>query len=156
MNFKVRRATLGDLKTIQKFNHDLFLHDYKYDRALDNNWTFSKDGDRYFRKAITNKRYLTLVSTKKDDTVGYLIGYLWNRWNYRPVKTAELDNMLVVGSARGRSIGSALVSEFIKWCKKRGAKSVLVMAYQGNEEAIRFYRQNQFDDLSVRLERKLS
>lgn len=155
MDLKVRRATINDLTEIQRLNHDLFLHDHKFDPALNNHWPLSKNGEKYFRQAITNNKYLALVAQSEKKIVGYLVGLIWNPWPSRPVKTAELDNMLVVPNFRGKGVGTTLVNEFIKWCKKRGIKSVVVMAYTGNRRALNFYCQHKFSDLSFRLERKL-
>lgn len=155
MNFKLREASLGDLKEIQKLNQELFLHDFAYDSTINNDWPFSKDGEKYFKKTITSRKYITLVATAEKQIIGYLVGVVWNKWPSRPVKTAELDNMLISKEYRQKGIGTMLIEEFLGRCKKRGVKSVFVMAYHKNKEAIDFYQGKGFADLSERLERKL-
>ena len=46
---EIRKATLDDLKDIQKLNLLLFEKEYKeYDKLLDKDWTFGEKGKKYF------------------------------------------------------------------------------------------------------------
>lgn len=144
MNFTVRRAALKDLKPIQDLNHQLFLSDSRFDPELFNRWPYSPAGRKYFRRSLTEKRAGAWVAESRGKIIGYLVGWIWIKRLYRPVKTAELENMFVSPDYRSQGVGGALVKEFIKWCKKRQVKSVEVWAQHKNERGKQFYQTNGF------------
>ena len=68
---------------------------------------------------------------------------------------AELENMFVAPGFRSKGVGSALVKEFINWCKKRNVRSVEVWAQYKNERGKKFYESNGFLPARQMFERKL-
>ena len=53
MNIVIRKATLEDLRQVQDLNYKLFDFEYKnFDSSLNMGWTFSEEGEKYFRKVI--------------------------------------------------------------------------------------------------------
>jgi ribosomal protein S18 acetylase RimI-like enzyme len=114
MQSKIRKATLRDFKKIQELNHKLFVHDYEFDPELLVNAPFTKRNETYYKKAITNDKYLCLVAVDGKKIIGYLIGTGLKKWPSRPIKTGEIENMLVLKKYRGKKIGKALVGRFIK------------------------------------------
>ena len=66
-NITIRRATLKDLKTIQRFGYELLDYERRnWDPALDVNWPFSKEGEQKYLTAITDK--YTIIA-EKDKTI---------------------------------------------------------------------------------------
>lgn len=155
MNIQITKATQDDVKDLIDLNYELFLHDLPYDKHLFKNWPYSESGKEYFSKSVVDEKYCALVAKDESKTVGYLVGYIWNHWDSRPVKTAEIDNMLVLDEYRGKGVGKLLISEFKKWCKTNEVEDMFVMTYSGNDEAIRFYKRCGFEDLAVRLHQGL-
>jgi len=155
MKNKIRKATLRDFKKVQELNDKLFIHDYEFDPELLVNTPFTKRNEAYYKKVITNDKYLCLVAVADKKIVGYLIGTGLKKWPSRPIKTGEIENMLVLKKYRGEKIGKSLVGKFIKWCKKREMKSIVVWAYTKNKKAVGFYKKCGFRPLSTKLEFKL-
>jgi ribosomal protein S18 acetylase RimI-like enzyme len=56
---------------------------------------------------------------------------------------------------RSKGIGKKLYTKFISWCKTKNVGKVRVEASTQNELAIKFYRNNNFEDYSLILERDL-
>jgi len=139
MDFKIRRAKLTDLKAIQQLNHQLFAYDDKFDSALNKHWPLSSFGLAYFKKSLTHARALALVAVVKDQVVGYLIGWILVKRPYRPIKTAELENMFVMKKYRRLGIGKALVNRLLQWCHQKRVKSVEVWSYNQNYLGQKFY-----------------
>lgn len=156
MKFVIRQAGLKDLKAIQDLNYQLFLSDSRFDPELFNRWAYEPAGKKYFRRSLTQPRAGAWVAEFGGKIVGYLVGWIWIKRPYRPVKTAELENMFVLPDYRSKGVGSALAKEFIAWCKKRKVKSVEVWAQFKNERGKKFYQKfgfspaRQMSELSLR------
>lgn len=153
MNVVVRKAIIGDLKTIQDFNHALFLFDIGRDPELNANWPHEQDGEAYFTKMINEENGICFVAEVNGKVAGYLAGCMRsNVPSYRPVKRSELENMFVAEEYRRMGVGSKLAEEFITWSKSKGAAKVYVSAYVGNEKAINFYQKVGFKPRCLELE----
>ena len=61
-------------------------------------------------------------------------------WN----KLAFLWDIRVDESARGKGVGSALISACVNWAKEQGLKGLLVETQAQNPSACRFYQRNGF------------
>jgi len=157
MGIKIQKATIEDLKDIQKLNLLLFEKEYcNYDKKLNLGWTFGKDGKKYFRKKITNSNSCAFVAKSGKDILGYLVGGITKAEDYRNLpKTAELENTFVLGEYRGKGIGTKLYESFIDWCKTNRVELIKVNTSAQNDRAINFYRKNKFKDYSLTLETEI-
>jgi hypothetical protein len=156
-NIKIRKATIKDLKEVQKLNLLLFQKEYKeYDKFLNLNWTFGERGTKAFKKVLTNKDRCTFVAEYNGKIIGYLAGGISTPEFYRNLpKVAELYNTLILEKYRNKKIGTKLYSEFVKWCKNKKFKIIKVQASAPNKKAINFYRKNGFKDYTLILENYL-
>lgn len=144
MNIIIRKATLSDLKDIQKLNYKLFDFECKnFDSSLNMNWTFSEIGEKYFRKVIDNETVWVAVDNNK--IIGYLAGSMKNSTCISK-QVAELDNFYIEEKYRRQGIGKMLVNEYKKYCKSKGIDTIDVTANAKNKNARRFYEANGFDD----------
>ncbi|MBT3582482.1 GNAT family N-acetyltransferase [Candidatus Woesearchaeota archaeon] len=154
---KIREAKLTDLQVIKELNLKLFEKEYKdYDKTLNMDWTFSKKGDKYFKDCITKDDCFAIVAIDSDKIIGYLAGSISKPEFYRAVsKLAEMDNMIVLPEYRNKGIGTKLINEFIKWCKKKKVERATVTASYQNKLAINFYKKNNFKEYDTVLELEL-
>lgn len=149
----IRKAREDELKVVQELNHQLFLHDEKYDPLLDMNWSFGKEGEDYFKKRIAGKNGVCFVAEIDGNIVGYLAGGMIKPYSYRTIKKqSELENTLVKEEFRGRGIGEKLFKEFIKWSQEQGAERIKVSASAENQRAIKFYERAGFTLYATELE----
>lgn len=153
--YSIRRATTKDLKSIQELNIGLMKSDARFDPELFINWPYTKAGRRYYRRSLSHRRAHTWIAEEGGKAIGYLVGWVWLKRAYRPVKTAELENLYVVDEHRSRGVGAALVGEFINWCVSRKIRSVEVWANSGNTRAHKFYQSHGFRPLSQKFELKI-
>lgn len=144
---------MKDLKAIQELNLKLFEKEYKeYDPKLNMDWTFGKDGTKFFTSRIKNG--FAAVAETDGKTIGYIVGGKAKDYSYRIINnTAELDNMFVLEPYRNQKIGTMLVEAFLNWCKEKEYGHIKVSAVAQNEAAIRFYRKFGFNDYTLTLER---
>lgn len=144
----LRKATINDLKDIQKLNKMLFDLEYsKYDNTLNVDWPYSEDGINYYKDSIENKT--TLVCEDNNNIVGYLIGELNTEYSYNNIKQAEMCNMYILEEYRGKGIGTKFFKEFKNICKNNGIKEIKLVASYDNKDAIEFYKKNSFKEKEI-------
>ena len=155
-NITTRRATLEDLKTIQRFGYELLDYERQnWDPAVDINWPFSKEGEQKYRSAITDK--YTIIAEKDKKPIGYLIGKIVDiaPGSARPIKQAYLENIFVSDSARKSGVGAKLIAEFKDYCKKEGVSRINVNVLVANTNAVDFYQKVGFSPRSLSLSQEI-
>ena len=108
---------------------------------------FEKEGIEYFSDMLNNQVvFITLVD---NSVVGYLAGSINVESSYVTKSLAELDNMFILENYRKYGIGTKLVNEFKKYCLNIGIQEIKVTASTRNNNAIKFYKNNGFEDFEV-------
>lgn len=149
---QIRKATSDNIASLVELNFALFQEDAgQRDPYMNLNWP-KEDGHEHFSKLVSGDDSVCLLATTREAVIGYLVGYLWNGGNLRPLKMAELESMYVRQNWRSRGVGSQLADEFMKWAKQKGAQRAAVTAYAANTLAIAFYRRLGFEPKSLTLE----
>lgn len=152
MGIEIRIARSEDLDTVVGFSYALFQEDAgQRDPFTNLNWA-KEEGHDYFRPMLTDPTHLVLVAIVENKPVGFLVGYLKNKYSVRPIDTAELHSMFVDKPYRGQKVGAALVEALLTWAKENGAERLSVSAYASNEGAIRFYKSFGFRPKNLSLE----
>ncbi len=152
----IRRATIDDLKDIQKLNNGLF--EYESEMGLDTyikDWALGDESKEYFTGLINDE--FVIIAELDMKVVGYLAGSLYRdaTFSYYEGLTAELDNMFIIEEYRKFGIGTKLINSFIEWCKNQGAKRILVTASIGYKNTIKFYEKCGFKDINITLRKDL-
>ena len=146
----IRKANIEDLSAIQNLNNELFnLELQNYDTTLVKGWPLTKEGKEYFEDLITN--HYVIVAMLTDEVVGYLAGTINQKGTYETIQYGEINNMFIKDSVRGFGIGSSLINEFKKYCKRNGIDNLIVTASAKNSEAIAFYKRNGSGDFNLTL-----
>lgn len=149
----IRKAKIEELEIIQKLNHQLFLHEEKFDSFLNMNWPFEKAGKDFFRRRINEKEGVCFVAELNREIVGYLAGGLAKTYPYRTIKKiAELENTLVKEEFRGQGIGKKLFEKFADWSRSMGIKRIKVSASTNNSRTVKFYESVGFKPYTSELE----
>jgi GNAT superfamily N-acetyltransferase len=157
MNILVKPVAIDDLKAVQELNLQLFKKEQKeYDSLLNLNWTFGKVGTKYYKDRILKDDGCVLIAKHGKKIVGYLCGGIRKAEAYRNLPiVAELENTFVLEEFRSKGIGTRLFQGFLKWCKSKNVGKIRVEAAAQNHLAIKFYRNNGFQDYTLVLERDL-
>ena len=155
--YKIQRAELKDVKLIQNLNKLLFEKEYnEYDKSLDCERPFSKEGEEYFKESITNEDNLCLVAKEKTEIVGYLIGSIQETTSRRKIKKIwELENMFIKKEWRTKWMGKKLHQEFIQWCKQKEVEKISVIVSAKNTDGRKFYNKCWFEEYDITLEKKI-
>jgi len=157
MAIKIRRARIEDLKQVQDLSLLLFKKETKeYDEALDENWTFSKIGTKFFSDHIQAEKNCTLIAEDGEQVIGYLAGGLNKKCSWRKIgKIASLKNLFIKDEYRGQGVGTELVKMFKDWCREKKIQRIDVTAAARNHAGINFYKKQGFEDYHVTLELSL-
>lgn len=158
MEFKIKPATIDDLKTVQGLNLMLFEKEIvDFDSTLNREWTFSEVGENYFKARIVEDDGCVFLAYVDNEIVGYLAGGLVDvKKSYRALPNlAELENMFVLDKNRGMGIGSKLFQAFVEWSKLKKVSRLRVAASAQNVGGLKFYRKNGFTDYDLILETNL-
>ena len=154
---QVRSARIEDISAIQELNYQLFVHDDVYHHDLNMTWSQGSEGEAYFRRCIEQSEVcLSVVAESDGNIVGYLNGSIREPDGIYLGKRAELENMCVTAHSRGHGVGSKLVDAFKNWAQAQGAERMIVEAFDGNEDALRFYEKQGFSGYSVTLSRVIN
>ncbi|MES2314414.1 MAG: GNAT family N-acetyltransferase [Patescibacteria group bacterium] len=151
------KASIADLEAIQRLNQELCAKEHnEFDSTINPDYALSEPGVEYFKSRIESSDGCALIAKEGDEYVGYLIGGMAAPEDYRTIKSAaELENMYVKDSMRGKGIGGKLVQQFEDWCKEKGVEVIRVVASAENAAAIKFYEAHGAKPVSLTLEKKI-
>jgi ribosomal protein S18 acetylase RimI-like enzyme len=148
----IRRAVLDDLEDVLRLNRELFAKEEReFDMSVDSGWAYGT-GKEYFVSRLSDDGGAVFVASADGVTVGYLCGGLKARGFRKEGIYAELENMFVGESYRGRGAGGRLIETFLAWCDGAGVNQVFVTASAANVRAVDFYRRHGFGVLETTLE----
>ena len=147
---------MKDLKDILRLNLALFKKEHKdFDKSLDLNWP-DREGKNYFEDRTKKSDGFVEVVEKDGKIIGYLCGGLCDKISYRkPAKCAELENMFIDKKFRNKGLGFIMTKDFLKWCKSKKVDCISTRASAQNKLSIKFYRNFDFKDYDLILEKKL-
>lgn len=94
-----------------------------------------------------------VLLAEEDGRVAGLLSYSVRPNLYHAANSALIEELVVRQSARGRGVGSALLSELLRRLPALGCAEVSVTTMPDNDGAIRFYRSHGLVDQAVFLEK---
>lgn len=154
MDIEIKKADITYLKDIQNLNNELFELEYSnFDPALRVGWTFEQEGTKYFTNMLNNE--IVYIALYKNIVVGYLAGSINIQGSYVTKSLAEIDNMFVLEEYRKYGIGTKLINTFKEYCLKNKIEELKVTASAKNENAIKFYMKNGFNEFEITLKQKI-
>lgn len=156
-NITIRKAHLSDLEVIQSLNQELCKKEHnEFDDTIDPNYPFTSKGQTYFSFRLESPDSFSLLVICDEVAVGYLVGGIVETEDYRtPLIVAEVENMYIKPEYRQGGIGSQLLQQFDDWCKKQNVQRIRYIASAANAKAIKFYKANGAEEISVTLEKEL-
>ena len=96
-----------------------------------------------FTTSIENSNNLCYCLSLNGKTVGYLIAML-------ALDTADILNIGIDPDFKRQGHGTALLNHLIEELRKRHIGEILLEVRAGNKSAIRFYKRQGFEEISVR------
>jgi len=96
-----------------------------------------------FTTSIENSKNLCYCLSLNGKTIGYLIAMLAG-------DTADILNIGIDPDFKRQGYGTALLNHLIEELRKRHIGEILLEVRAGNKSAIRFYKRQGFEEISVR------
>lgn len=143
----VRRATGGDLAALTA----LWIEITQHHRALDSLYSLRPGAEQAIRgllRSMLEDRRCALFVSERD---GEVVGMSCVRIDQAPpilreVERAEITDLGVRMSLRGRGIGRRLAGAALAWVREQGVARVEVRVVAGNREGQAFWRALGFGD----------
>lgn len=149
----IRKSTLEDLKSVQDLSTELAHSDFPYDKEINLDWAYTKNGEKYYKERI--QKGLCVVATNNGTIVGYATFAIKVVPTWRLVKVAELENLFVTKKVRNKDVGRILINDFFAWARINRANKVCVNVFFPNKRATKFYNRQGFKRYDLNLEMSL-
>ena len=151
---KIRTATVKDIRSIQRLNHDIMTRNTLYDPCIMINFDLTDIGKDFFIKALKNPKGLFLLAIDDKKMIGYINGGS-KEYVYRKKKFFEIENLGVIPEYRKRGVGTLLYNFLVQELKKRGYERIYLNCYSKNVGALRFYKKLGFGEIDISLEKNI-
>lgn len=128
----IRKAYPSDLDRIVELEREIFPDDAWPREALDDD---------------LRSPYAHFLVTEEVGTItGYAIAH------FLPGNdVADIHNIAVVDSVRGRGVGSALFDRLVAWCREQGAAAIMLEVRADNDAAHALYASRGFQTIATRV-----
>ena len=103
----------------------------------------TKYNSEYLEKMMNDQDTFIDVAVEGDVVLGYAMYEILNpkfESTMKPNKTLYLDDLCVNEKQRGKHIGTSLFEHVVSRAKSLGCYSVNLYAWEGNEDAKKFYK----------------
>jgi ribosomal protein S18 acetylase RimI-like enzyme len=153
---QIRNAKPDDITAIVRLNASLFQEDAGQRDPFTNLHWPEVEGDEHFAELVANEDSLCLLAeVDRARVIGYLVGYMKEQTDLRPINVAEMESMYVQEDYRNQGVGTSLTTDFLAWANERGADRASVTAFAENDRAIEFYQRSGFEPMKISLEAKI-
>ena len=134
MDYLIRDANQNDMKSVLGLIKELALFEREPNEVIITENQLIKDG---FTK---DPKFKCFVAEVKSEVVG--IALLYPRYSTWKGPAIHLEDLIVTKKHRGKGIGFALFSKFIKYSYDLKVKRVQWVVLDWNTNAIDFYKRN--------------
>ncbi|MEA2037459.1 MAG: GNAT family N-acetyltransferase [Nanoarchaeota archaeon] len=108
------------------------------------------------QKLIKSKKGVILVAENDNELLGFTLLIIKGEIPiFKIKKIGYIADLFIRKKLRGKSIGSKLMKESIKWFRKKGLKYISVGLYADNTPAHSFYKKKTFFDYKIEMRRKI-
>ncbi len=154
MDADIREPREEDVEAIQEMAANMSeSENEQFDPTIDPDWPIGEEAGGWFHDRIEDDDGFARVAVLDGRPIGYIVGAVIEAEVFRSIDdVAEAESMYVRPDHRGRGIGTAFMEVFHEWAQDQRADRTRVEVTAQNEAAIRFYRDNGFDEYAVTLE----
>ena len=125
---KIEKLTISDIPKVAEIDKN----------ALPENWS-----EKNYNESLENPNYHIWVAKLDDKIVGFISMYCASGEGY-------ICNIAVEKSHRKRGIGTALLSEAIRYSKRKNLEFLTLEVRESNIGAVKFYEKLEFAKIGIR------
>tara|TARA_R110002167_G_scaffold9121_10_gene41587 strand:- start:1349 stop:1831 length:483 start_codon:yes stop_codon:yes gene_type:complete len=104
----------------------------------------TKAQERGLRSVITNPQIGHILVARQGGDIIAMVNLLYTISTALGERVALLEDMVVLATARGKGVGSALLGHALEFAKQQHCKRITLLTDPDNQEAHRFYQKNGF------------
>ena len=131
MNFNIRTATTEDMSEVLQLIHELAVFEKEEDAVEITITDLQRDG-------FGDKKLFHCFVADSEDGIGGM-ALVYPRYSTWKGPVIHLEDLIVTEKMRGTGLGSALLSEVVKYGSQLGVKRISWEVIDWNEPAIAFY-----------------
>lgn len=154
----IRRATAADIPALQHLLAQILKLHHHIRPDL-----FRPHGGAYSAEELASlvaddDTPVFVYTDGQDRVVGHLFLQLKNEESsvFKPFKTLFIDDLCVDKTARGQNIGTLLYDFALDFARRHGCHNLTLDVWNGNADAVCFYRKRGMSAQSTRMEVLLS
>lgn len=154
---KIKKATLKDIKKILELSIEFDLEYFKKYKIRDFPpiKDLAKQKKRIFEKDLRNKKGVIFVAEESKSYIGYIFTIKGIPRDKTLKSKAYISDLYVKKEFRGKSIAKKLILESERWCKKQNVNEVFIDVNVKNFGAKKLYKKMKFNEMKLRLNKKL-
>lgn len=156
MQIKIRKAKKPDLEKIVKLQKEQNLLHQKFDHKF---YTPSDDYTNEWKKVakekLKNRKCFLSVAIDSNKIVGFIQGDIRIRGLRKIKEYGHVTEIFVKNKYRGKSIGTSLMVELVRWFKSKKIKYVELGVNSKNKNAIKFYKKLGYKEYEKTMKRDI-
>lgn len=143
----LRKATISDLKILQKIGKRTFIETFASENS-------SENMTEYLESAFTTEKLMSELTNINSEFYfaeieGEVVGYLKVNFNdsqteLKVSNALEIERIYVLKEFHGKKVGQILYDNAIEIAKNKSLNNVWLGVWEQNPRAIRFYEKNGF------------
>ena len=145
---QVRKVNINDYDEVIKLYKELYEAETIYDNNLTDEYLLDDKLENTIKKRIKSRKEIFLVVEIDNKLIGLIDGYILENIHHKE-KVVYLDHLCVDEKYRKQNIGTTLINEFSNIAKKKGAKLIMLNAFENNTKAINLYKKLGFREHSL-------
>lgn len=140
---EIRRITINDLDRVFELLNTLYGNKLEYERFKE-----------IYKVKLNDENSYYIVATEENKIIAILTSELQLKL-HRAKKQSFIEDLIVDKDFRNRGIGKALLQNAIDYARKNNCDIVELTSYIDNENAHRFYENNNFIKQSYKFKKYL-
>lgn len=144
----IRKVNIDDYKEVLRLYKELYEAERVFDNNLTEEYLLDDKLENKIKKRIRSRKEIFLVVEIDKKIVGLIDGYMLENIHHKE-KVVYLDHLCVDKDYRKQKIGTTLIKEFSDIAKKKGAKLIMLNAFENNVKAINLYKKLGFREHSL-------
>ena len=154
--YEIKKADTEDLNELTELGKKLCLEMRSIDPpGMDLKKGFKKEIRKWQASCIVKKKFLFLKAVMGGKIVGYLLCEVQDRLPIFKSDPGHIHDVYILTGYRGKGIGSALISEAVRWFREKGVKRVTIDSLAKNPGATRMYERMNFIGYRMKLGLKI-
>lgn len=144
---QVRKATIGDLHTIQRIGRETFLETFADSNTEADMNKYLEDSfkEAKLKAELSNPESLFFVAWENESPVGYLkVNTGAAQTEQLDANALEIERIYVKSSHHGKKVGQLLYEKAMEIAGRQHSSYVWLGVWEKNPRAIRFYEKNGF------------